>query len=241
MTLLPDGRLLVLDRGVLTLHASHTGKVLLRFTCEDSNITSFAVSRDGTRLITACEDTTALVWDLVALVGGIVPSCGNLGGKEMAVAWADLGSRDAPRAARAVELLAGSPAQAVVLLKQRLPAPVTQRVEELLKQLASPSFAKRQRAEQELTELGDLAEPGLRYLLTGKSSVEERRRAERLLAKLEAKPLSSDALRWLRCVELLERLRTADARDLLRALAGHSPLAWGTLDARQALERLSGK
>jgi WD40 repeat protein len=242
VALLPDGKLLVLDRGVLSLHAADTGKILLRINKYEGEISCFSLSRDGKRLLSAGYDTTALVWDLPAMIAQAVLTGPALGPKELEIAWADLGDIDAARAARAIELLATSPAQSLTVVQARLMpvAPATvHRLAELLQQLDSAQYAKRQQAERALADLGDLAEPGLRHFLKHKLSLESRRRAERLLAQLERKPLSSDTLRLLRAVELLERVATKECKALLQTLAAGSPLAWGTQEARETLERLA--
>jgi WD40 repeat protein len=244
LTLLPDGKLMVLDYGELSIRASDTGKVLTRIAGHDSSIWNFTVSRDGKRLVTLGDDATVLVWDVPALIARATPPARPVGHKELEAAWADLGDADAARAARAVELLAGAPKQSVPLLKASLKftdAALLQRVAENQPLLDHAKFAKRQQAEKALTELGDLAEPALKARVTAKLPLEERRRVERLLERLESKPLSSATLRILRVIEVLERIGNDDARAVLQTLAAGSPLAWGTQEARAALERLGNK
>jgi hypothetical protein len=64
---------------------------------------------------------------------------------------------------------------------------------------------------------------------------------ERLLVQSEDQPLASTTLRLLRAIELLEGLATDHAKAVLQALASGSTLAWGTKEAREALERLGQK
>jgi WD40 repeat protein len=238
--LLPSGHLLILDRGSLALHSAWTGKLLARVTGHDGAIYSFSVSRDFTRLVTTGFDTTALVWDLPALIAKATAKLPVSGIKELEIAWQDLGATDPSQAGRALGILGAAPIWSLSLLRARLEptSPATlEQVQALLDQLAHPRFAKRYEAEQALTKLGDLAEPGLRDLLGKKLDLELRRRAERLLQQLEDRPLSSETLRSLRVVELLEHFGTAEAYAQLQTLAERSPLAWGTREAREALER----
>jgi hypothetical protein len=88
-----------------------------------------------------------------------------------------------------------------------------------------------------LAALGDRAESVLRTALP-KASAEARRRIEDILTQID--PASSaDLRRGLRAVEVLERLGSADARQVLRMLAEGDPHARLTREAKAALERLA--
>jgi hypothetical protein len=63
-------------------------------------------------------------------------------------------------------------------------------------------------------------------------------RIVKILTKVEELGPSPEDLRAARALEVLEHLGTADARALLRALAGGSPGARLTGEARAALQRL---
>jgi hypothetical protein len=52
------------------------------------------------------------------------------------------------------------------------------------------------------------------------------------------KPLPPRAAAQSRAVAVLEHVRTPEAQDVLRALAGGAPGAWLTLEAEAALVRL---
>lgn len=101
----------------------------------------------------------------------------------------------------------------------------------------SGAFAARQKATAELEKLGELAEPTLRRALENNPSLEQRRRIEPMLAKLEVSIPSSDALRSLRAVRALEHIETAEARRLLRELARGAEGASLTRTAQAALSR----
>ena len=89
--------------------------------------------------------------------------------------------------------------------------------------------------ESELT----VAEPALRKVLTGKPSLEARRRAEALLEKLRGPVTSPEHLRALRVVEVLEHVGTPAAREVLTILANGAPGARPTRAAKAALARLA--
>jgi hypothetical protein len=160
---------------------------------------------------------------------------------ELAGWWDDLAGEDAPRAYRAVaELFRRGEAD---FLNRRLtparPVPA-ERVRRLLSDLASPEFAVREAASEELAPLADGVEPALREAVAAGPSLELRRRLEALLAPLERRPLvlSQEELRGVRALLVLERLGTDEAREALRAAAGGAPPAFLTRRARAALDRL---
>jgi hypothetical protein len=103
--------------------------------------------------------------------------------------------------------------------------------------LDSDDFTTRQKASQELVDLGPGIEPLLRPVLAGELSPEARRRVEGVLAQFD--PLSSPArLRDLRAVEVLENVSTAEARELLEGLAKGASEARLTREAQAALVRM---
>ena len=101
-----------------------------------------------------------------------------------------------------------------------------------------PPFQARQKATQELKQLGELAEPALREALRRKLSLEAQTSVEKLLEDARAVGLS-ERLRDLRAVEILERIDTPQARQALQTLAAGAPAAQLTREAKAALERLA--
>jgi hypothetical protein len=108
----------------------------------------------------------------------------------------------------------------------------------LVADLDSDQFATREKAMRELESLGVEAAPILREALAGQPSVEVRRRAEELLDKAARPFLSGEQLQTWRAVELLERIGTPQAQDVLRGLATGRAEAWLTHAAKGSLERL---
>ncbi|MFL5338805.1 MAG: hypothetical protein ACJ8F7_01445, partial [Gemmataceae bacterium] len=70
------------------------------------------------------------------------------------------------------------------------------------------------------------------------ASMESRKRAERLLEKLQHGGPTGDMLRSVRAVEVLERIGTPEARAMLQSLAGGAADARITLEAQSALKRM---
>jgi hypothetical protein len=158
--------------------------------------------------------------------------------------WADLLSDDAGKAYHAVQSLTGVPAQTLPFLQQRLrPVAVLtpgekQHVTQLLAHLDSDRFEQRQKATREIESLGESARPQIRAFLETKPSLEARQRAEHLLGKVQG--WTSERLRILRAVEVLEHIGDASARTLLKKLSQGAATALVTEEAKASLARLDG-
>jgi hypothetical protein len=75
--------------------------------------------------------------------------------------------------------------------------------------------------------------------LAANPPLETRQRLEDLLKQMTGDVLQGERLRVYRAVEVLERIGTAEARQVLQALADGAPGAMVTKTARAALERLT--
>lgn len=136
--------------------------------------------------------------------------------------------------------LVRTPDKAIPLLKDRLhpvPAVSREQLERWIKDLDSDDFATREKAAKEIREISELSAPALRRTLAGKPTLEQRRRIEPILAELEIKRPSGEALRSLRAVRALEHIGTAEARSFLRELAKGAEGATLTRAAQAALTR----
>jgi RNA polymerase sigma factor (sigma-70 family) len=239
----PDGRLLALTAPAeeILVWDLARGRELRRFKGFDAEVTWLAFSPDGRRLISGLADSTLLVWDV-----GPRPAApaGKLGVEGLAKAWADLAAHDAPRAFRARWALAAVPEETLPLLKQRLhPAQAAdmQRLSQLLADLDSDRFAVREKAQADLEELGDLAAPALRQTLTGKPTLEVRRRVQAVLGRLRGPVRQPELRRSLRALPVLEDIGTPAARKLLDELASGAPEARLTREAKASVSRLERK
>ena len=85
--------------------------------------------------------------------------------------------------------------------------------------LDDDSFKVRERATRELAIAGPDAADALRHALSNEPSVESKRRIEDLLSRLKEGG-DPQRLRFLRALEVLERIGTPAARDIVRDLAG---------------------
>jgi hypothetical protein len=102
-------------------------------------------------------------------------------------------------------------------------------------------FATRQKAAEELEQLGELAEPELKKLLSDNPSPEARQQAERLLANLRFNGLSREGVLAVRAVAVLEHLTSSESQRLLEELARGAAGSVLTEEAKAALLRLAGR
>jgi WD40 repeat protein len=224
----------------LTIHLLElaTGKERHRFEGHKRRVTSLAFSADGHTLISGSEDTTALVWDLT---GTQSQKKGTL---NFDPAWRDLAGADANTAYQAMRGLAAVPADVLPFLRKHLPAapvPGEKRLAALIADLDDEQFAVREKAVKDLENFGEAAVRACEKALQGQPSAEVRRRLESFVKK-EAKSASElppERLRALRAIEVLERIGTPSAQELLKSLAAGAPEARRTQEAKSALERLA--
>jgi WD40 repeat protein len=238
----PDGRILACgsDGGAIRLWDVATGRERQRLAGHRGRVNRLTFAPDGRLLASVGDDTTALVWEVGPPEKG--GAAKRLSAKELAALWGDLAAEDAAVAGRAVWELAGAEGGAVALLRGRLapaPRPDAKRIDRLIAELDSDDFQTRQRASAELEKLGEAAAPALRRVAANSPSVEVRRRAEELLARLTA--WGPEGLRVLRAVEALEYAGGPDARRLLKFLAGGAPEARLTVEAEESLARLAAR
>jgi WD40 repeat protein len=252
LTFSPDGRMLAGAAEDPKTGARHvcvweatTGQVRLRFRGYTGSVDCLAFAPDCSVLATGSSDTTILLWDLLGRSSHKKDTTPT-GLTEPARAWDDLASEDAAQAYRAMQAMIASPAAAVRLLQERLhpaqgKALTPEAVRKLIGDLADRRLKVRDAAARELEQQGTGAVPVLRAALKSNPSLEVQRRLEKLLDRAEDPIRSPEDVRTWRAVEVLERIGTGPARELLAALAGGGPGAVVTEQARAALRRLKDR
>jgi hypothetical protein len=191
-------------------------------------------------LASGSDDGTVLIWDVDRLDSAEKSGVKRPSASDLESLWADLAGEDAAKAYQAVHMLESAPAPAVMFLEKNLWAAVSPEerlVTQLIADLDSDRFAVRQKAVDQLANLGELAEAALKKELQDKLSQEKRRRIESLLEGFQQGPTGMQ-LRNIRAVEVLEHIGTAEARDLLRKLTAGSPAGKLTQEAKSSLKRL---
>jgi WD40 repeat protein len=200
-------------------------------------IQSVAISSDSQLLAASSADAPVFLWDLFNRAGQPKrpPTAAELDQD-----WATLASADAKAAYQSICRLVAAPEPGVAFLRDRLKPAIpanAAKVRNLIQQLDSPTFAERQKAEQELERFSDQAENNLLAAQRATQSPEVREALRRLLRRLETP--TGEMLRGIRAVEILEYAATPSARDLLKALAAGAPGAHLTEAAAAALKRLA--
>ena len=228
----PDGRCLAVGAsdGTVRLLEVATGQERHRWQGHKQGVVKVLFSPDGTRLASGSWDRTILVWDVFAVSAPPPVDLDPL--------WAELAGKGTIAFSARCKLLVARDGAVALFARRLQPAPAvdTKRIAGLIADLDSDRFAVREQASRELAGLGEAGATALRNVLKGSPTLEARRRAQALLARI-AEP-SGDHLQALRALEVLERLATPEARKLLRTLAAGAAEAPKTKEAEASLRRL---
>jgi hypothetical protein len=236
-----DGRFLAASRtetGTIFIWDLATGTEVARRSGYGTRVDALAFRPDGKALASGHADGTTIVWDLSGLPDVISKPADRV------ATWSNLASSDAAKAYQAILALAADPG-GVAFIRDRV-KPVSTvpaaRLRDLVNDLDSDRYATREAASAALKKLVDTADPELRALLRGRLSAEQHRRLSDVLDNRQlAVESDPDRLRALRCVEILERVGSADASAVLGELAKGAPAARFTREAASAFWRRSCK
>jgi hypothetical protein len=235
----PDGRTLAAGcpDGAVRRFDLRGGRELAPLPGHRGSVLALCWAPGGKRLQSYGMDGQSFAWRLNA-GREWQPKEGPLSAAALQALWEILGEDDPRDLFGSVRTLAAAPGQTVPFLRKRLaPAPKadTQRIEELVVDLAKGDYNKRKRAVVALRKLGAAAAPALQRAMQRGLYDDLIRRLSLELANL-APP--ADQVRSVRAVRVLEAVGIAEARKLLEELAegaNESPL---TVQARAALGRL---
>jgi WD40 repeat protein len=232
----PSSRFLAWYASVNSIYAwdGLTGEIRGPLIGHDLAITGLAFA--GDRLASASEDTTILIWDILAAAKRKPAQAAD----NVATAWKDLAGDDAEAAFAAIRTLTAHPVAAMRLAGQILKpvAPADEkRVAELLKALDDSKFAERQKAAAELQRIGEVAIPALEQFLAGKPGVEASRQAQAILTQLREHAVDAERRHQFRALEVLERIGSAAALDVIRQLTEGAASTRLTKEAEAILKR----
>jgi WD40 repeat protein len=232
----PHGQWLAVTHkpGEITLIETITGKTISTLHGHLGHVNSLAFSPDSRRLLSGGRDTTALLWS-------VYPEAPKLpkAWKDADQLWEQLGGNP-DQAYAIVWALIANPDHAIEVFTKRLVPDdgVTEKeIRELITNLASPKFAKRDTAITRLKQIGTRSLPALEQELKKAPDLETTRRIQELLATVQTS-LTPETARDLRALQVLELIGTAPARKLLTQIAGGDAQAAKTRLAHAALSRL---
>jgi hypothetical protein len=197
----------------------------------------FAFAATGRVMVTG-EDAALVVWDLKETLRPRAQSSSKLDAAQLDELWGRLASPDARMGHRAMVALVRRPAEAVTFIRQKLPArsPDSDTFKKLVSELDHPRFESRDAAQNAIGRMGNSARRMIDEALRNADSLEAKRRLTALAGRLTF--TEGDRVRWLRVVELLERLGTPEARATL-ALFRHVEYPEASDDAVRSLDRLA--
>jgi hypothetical protein len=241
----PDHRLLAFclrERAGVQLWeiASQTEKA--RFEGQRGVVTSLAFSCDSAILASGAEDGTIWIRHLRRRAEAKGQATAPRTDEELSAYWRVLSELDAKKAEQAMQVLIDNGQQSVAVIR-RLCKPVRSppegELEALLRKLDGEEFAVRDQASADLRELGELAWPAIQVALKGKPGVDARRRLEEVLRASRRLASSRRDLQCWRTIEVLERIGSPEAKEVLLSLAGGATEARVTREAQACLERMN--
>ena len=236
----PDGKTVAsasVDQTVRLWEAAN-GKEIKKLQAQQGVVLAVAFSPDGRTLASGGHSGTVLVWRLSEVYCG-TPLTTKLDPKHLQSLWADLANDDVAKAYEVVGAMILGAKEAVPFLHEQLrPAipPDAQRMARLLTDLDNDEFAVREKASQELEQIGELAQPALQKALAGQPSPEVQRRVEAILSKLSTP--TPERLRIQRAMMVLEQIGNPEAKELLETLSKGAEGALLTEEAKAAVKRM---
>jgi WD40 repeat protein len=216
--------------GRLRLWEVLTGHEVFRFEGHQSFVMP-SFSPDGRLIVAASHDAPCLIWDVfdsATPVASVSPD-------EL---WRQLAHSDPKSAFLAFRELVKRPSLAMETIRQKVtpvPSDDPARIEKLLDNLNSSSFAGRERASAELLQIGQRIEKRLMEV-RDRGSAEVRSRIDAILQKL-TRPSPARVL-FSRALGILETIASPESLKLITELAAGNPVDPRTIEAAESRDRL---
>jgi RNA polymerase sigma factor (sigma-70 family) len=229
-----DGRFLAaaLPEGAIQLWEAATWTKRNEYKGHRDRPTALTFTPAG-QLLSGSLDTTVLAWDIRPPRVAVSVSLER--------AWSDLAAREAGVSFQSEGRFLTAPAATVKLFAEKvklMEALDPKRIRRLLADLDSEVFAVREAASKALRGLDEQAIPYLEETLKSGVSLEVRLRVERILEQKRGAAITSEQLRHIRAVMVLERIGDGESRNLLKIWAGGPVGALLTREASAASKRL---
>jgi WD40 repeat protein len=218
----------------------HTRKIRCTFHGHTGKIHALAFSPDSKTLASAGLDSIIYLWDAT---GNNQVARRAFTEEQQLQLWADLQQEDARKGFQAMSQLLAQPRDGLALLKKQL-SPATNRpltideIHKFIADLNDDRFKVREQATERLQGQGIAVVPELKKTLEKDVSLEVRVRIGRILHVIENRQRRPEELRFVRAVEVLERIADDEAVALLKTLAKGVKGNTLTEVARAALSRL---
>lgn len=221
----PDGALLVSgnEEGEVIVWDTAIGQEHYRLQGHSARVRSLAFSPLGYRLASAGHDGEVLVWEL-SLTGRL----STITPEQLEFVWADMAS-DNPVRSYTIFAMAAGREQALAFLKSRLRGELKKsvtrdRLKQLIQNLDDDDPAVREEATRTLARLGRDVESELRIAAQSCRSPEASERLSRIQQHIARLPINEgDHRRRMRCVQVLERIKSEEALSLLELLSTEAP------------------
>ena len=238
----PDGRTLASGSYDQTIRLWEvvTGKVLRTIEGHGAKVRTLAMSPDGKRLASGDTNATLLLWNVEPLLGADA-----VVSEPVERLWEDLACDEPTRAYPGIVQLAQGGRDAVRFIRERVKPPPpgadpARQARLAIADLDSEDFSVREQAERDLLALDAAAVPLLRDAILESASAELRLRGGRVLDALQRTfPIPpGELLRRWRAIQVLERIGSTEAREVLEMLEKESPSPRERSAAKAAAERM---
>lgn len=225
------------ERGIKLTQALKEAGKLTRARNENGGVaTTLALGEEGGKLTRARNETGRIS------TVPVYPNSIDLNNKQLKQIWAAMAQKDSSVGVQACAKLYGAK-NAIAFLKSQLKAENfkepkaadSDRIRELIDQLNSRTFSTRDKAQDQLIEMGAAVEQAVQEALKNRPSVEQRMRLTKILNRVKDQANLRQAKRG---IEVLVALRTPEAKSLLEELSKGSEGKWLATTAQQALKRV---